>query len=286
MPHTWFNTVKSSIIYSSLYFCFWGSTSLLLAQNNSLQGISETPVSVRTPVQSSLAKRYTRDATSLICKYPSYEKPETDNYLPLNLIRTAVQKKADARWSEYAIGEPIPCCDYKGKLVCYQVPVALMTREFPKVLTAPPAREINESDLHSADLWAISEFWTFVVSARESDYPIFVHYQGLPPILVTYSKAQEVAQNILHTSELELLKYVSMGHDGDYYLIESMEGQQVALDAYTLDNKTEIVLRRMHEAGEANQTSADSFEVQNLYQEQVREAWDLIKAKDVSNGSN
>jgi len=236
---------------------------------------AETPDSARVALSGTeRVKTYTRSDKTLLPELPACTTEGITDLVPMNLVLAAVRQRAAGRWDEYAVGDPIPCANDEGLLVCYQVPVALGTSEFPEVLAPPPAAEITELDLSNPDLWGVGQFWTFVVSSRYSDYPIFVHFQGLPPVLVTHSKALQAAKDILNVAGVNLERYVSRGHAGCYYVFQAPNGSEVTLDAYTLRqidtrSKLQVTARPGDVRDERGRT----------YREQVNAAWDEIKAK-------
>jgi hypothetical protein len=130
-------------------------------------------------------RNYTRDMASLAVSAPPFVTTNNTDLVPMKWVAEAVSQAASQRWTNFAVGQPIPCCNIRGQLIAYQVPVAVGTNRFPNILTAPPATEVSFDDLHTPQLWAVSDFWTFDVAAHRSHYPIPDYGPGLPPLLVT-----------------------------------------------------------------------------------------------------
>jgi hypothetical protein len=152
-------------------------------------------------------RKFTRDNPSLAVSPAPFSTNGIPDLVPGSWIIEAVRQKAAERFATFAIGKPIPSSDPAGKLVGYQVPVAVGTNRFPDVLTPPPASEIAPNDLHSTQLWETEHYWTFFVSARHTRYPVPQFGQGLPPFLVTYHKAVELAQAKLGAADIRIAHY-------------------------------------------------------------------------------
>ena len=197
------------------------------------------------------------------------------------LIEKAVQLKAEKRWDDFSIGTPIPCSDDGGKLLAYHVPVHIGSVDFPTTLTPLPASEITKANLFNPHLWGTSEYWTFVVSAREADYPIPLHYPGLPPYLVTYHKATEVAQSQLIDSKVSLTKYYCLGHQGDFFEYSTYSGDTVLINAHTLEvaERKKILIRSGEERNLPKELSGKDRQLIQIYNDQVKEEWSRIKEK-------
>jgi len=114
------------------------------------------------------------------------------------------------------------------------VPVAVGTNGFPNVLTPPPATEISFDQLHGAQLWGVSEYWTFDVAASRSHYPIPQYGPGLPPLLVTYHKAAEAAKERCAGAQLKFGHYYALAPTEQYYEFVSASGSNVVINARTL----------------------------------------------------
>lgn len=224
-------------------------------------------------------KTFTRNERALAPIIPTCTTENIADLVPLGLVRAAVRIRADARWAKYAIGDPIPCADDTGAVVCYHVPVAIATTSFPQVLSAPPAAEVSAADLCKARLWGVGEFWTFVVSARESDYPICHHYQGLPPILVTYHKALALADQLLsgRRSSTRLIHYVSRGHAGTYYIFAGPNDMQICLDAYTLKERPRHLPTGVRSGRAEAATDTELAARRSAYRKEAQEAWTAIR---------
>jgi hypothetical protein len=194
--------------------------------------------------------------------------------VPLSIVQAAVRQRAAARWETYALGEPIPCSDEAGRLTCWQVPVALGVERFPDLEARAVSPETPGPDGSDSDLWGIDRFWTFVVSASYSDYPVFVHYQGLPPLLATFSPARRRAGKILGTDAPTLVRYVFRGQAGSAYVFAAPDGRTATLDAETLAERAVSGVR-----SDAPPTKADLEKGLAIYRDQTREAWDAIAAK-------
>ena len=208
--------------------------------------------------------------------------PETagvEGLVSIGLIEEAVRLKAEKRWDNFSIGMPIPCSDDSGKLLAYHVPVHIDSVDFPITLTPLPASEITRANLSNPNLWGASEYWTFVVSAREADYPIPLHYQGLPPYLVTYHKATEIAQNQLIDSEVSLTKYYCLGHRGDFFEYSNYSGDTVLINAHTLEvaEKQQVLIRFREVRRLQKDFSEKDRQLILINNEQAKEEWSRIK---------
>lgn len=189
--------------------------------------------------------------------------------VPVPIVQAAARQRASARWETFALGEPIPCSDEAGRLTCWQVPVALGTERFPDL--EPPAVAGESAD---SDPWGVDRFWTFVVSARYADYPVFVHYQGLPPLLATFRPARQKAGKMLGTDAPALVRYVFRGQAGTAYVFAAPDGRTATLDAETLEERAGFGVR-----SDAPPTKADLEKGLAIYRDQTRAAWDAIEAK-------
>ena len=211
--------------------------------------------------------------------YLKYSTTGIDDLVPMTVVREAVRQRAVDRWAKYAIGEPIPCADENGLLVCWQVPVALDAERFPDSLVVPSAEEIGNDDLSGPRWWGVSQYWTFVVSASYSDYPIFVHYQGLPPVWVTSRLAAEKAKHALGVASVELIRYVFLGQPGAYYVFAGSDGRKISIDADTIQELVPAKSRPV--PGDETSSPFDkSIETgKAAYRIQTQEAWADIRVK-------
>ena len=163
------------------------------------------------PPQPHSERRFTRNQVSLAVSAAPFLTNGILDLVPQSWVIEAVKQKAAERWTVFSIGTPIPCSDSEGQLIFYHVPVAVGTNHFPDVLTPPPAAEISSNDLYNIELWGAPDYWTFDVSARRSYYPIPHYGGGLPPFLVTYYKALELAEQRLNDSHIQLAHYYATG---------------------------------------------------------------------------
>jgi len=198
-------------------------------------GETERPIGIRGTNQGNraeedsntdLRKSYTRNDPRFTAPVFKANIRDVNDLVDPNLVVVATEIQCEKRWKTFAIGKPIQCCDDNGKLVCYHVPVAVEVNEFPELLTPPPPNEVSLTAIKDPDLWGANEFWTFVVSARETDYPIPLHYPGLPPYLVTFHKAAEEARQTLAAKSVTFSKYYSLGHRGDFYQFDAGQATQ------------------------------------------------------------
>lgn len=201
---------------------------------------------------------------------PRCDTAGMDDLVPAATVRAAARQRAADRWETFALGEPIPCSDESGRLTCWQVPVAPSVERFPDL----KALGGEGTDLADPDLWGIDRFWTFVVSARYADYPVFVHYQGLPPLLATAGLARQRAGKILGTDAPALERYVFRGHAGSAYVFAAPDGRTTTLDAETLAERAGPGARSA-----APPPKADMKKEWAAYRAQTRAAWDAIAAK-------
>lgn len=228
---------------------------------------------------------YTRNDVAFGVTPLQYEQDASAKAISTEMLKAAITLQAEQRWSLFSIGPAIPCCDDNGKLFAYHVPVAPGRSHFPSVLTPVPSHEIQDGSLRDRSLWGVRDYWTFVVSAREADFPIPVYYQGLPPFLVTYHKAGEVAREYLADSALLFSRYYCLGHRGDFFEFRSPGGATVLINAHTLENKppnevlTRSSLYRATDKLPSTQWSDDRKELKEIYQKQVADEWDKIRAR-------
>ena len=134
-----------------------------------------------------------------------------------DLARKAVALKCAERWDKAAIGEPIRCCDDNGRLVAYMFPVKPNADTFPtdEELFAH-ARSVEQEHGGRID-WRAETYWTFVVSARETDAPIPVFTNALPAYFVTFQKALDAAKQALDSPAPVLTRYYFLGRRGEYF---------------------------------------------------------------------
>lgn len=212
---------KGTVLNSILWLCFYAALPISTgAADLSAQTVSEP--------------RYTRDQPSLAVSAAPFATNGVPDIVPHSWITEAVRQEAGQRWPVFAIGTPIPCSDSEGKLICYQVPVAVGTNHFPDILTPPPAAQFSLEDLHTPELWATSNYWTFEVAARRSYYPIPHYGGGLPPFLVTYHKAFQLAQAALNDSRVRLAHYYARRPAEEFYDFATESGRRVLIDAGNL----------------------------------------------------
>ena len=211
--------------------------------------------------------------------YPKCDATGIADPVPMSVVREAVRQRADVRWAKYAVGEPIPCADENGRLVCWQVPVALDVDCFPDSRVVPSAEALAGEDLANPRWWGISEFWTFVVSASYSDFPIFVHYEGLPPAWVTSRLAAQKAQQALGVAAVELVRYVFLGRPGAYYVFEAPDGRTISIDADTLQERSPAKSGSIPGGGSPSLPDKSIEEGKATYRNQTQETWGKIKAK-------
>jgi hypothetical protein len=229
--------------------------------------------------------RFTRDKPSLAVSAAPFTTNAISDLVPKSWVIEAVKQKASERWAAFAIGTPIPCSDTEGKLIYYHVPVAIGTNHFPELLTPPAASDISSDDLRSGELWGAADYWTFDVSARRSYYPIPHYGGGLPPFLVTYHKAVEVAQTKLNDSHLKLAHYYVIGPTEEYYDFVTPSGGRVLINARNLRcHEIPSGVNPFATSDVATTNAASSISIderENLkrdYQRQAREEWDKIGA--------
>jgi len=225
--------------FASLLIAFVvGLTSLgLFAQDEGRkERIAPPPVPGLNPTQNnaSIKKQFTRNDPALAVLSAPVSTNGVPDLVAKELIIEAVRQIANTRWTTFAIGTPIPCSDIEGTVLCYHVPVAIGTNAFPTLLTPPSASEICSTDLFTGELWGVEDYWTFDVSARRSYYPIPHYGGGLPPFLVTYHKAVELAQNRLHGSHVQLAHYYAIGLTEEYYDFVTPSGGRVLINARNL----------------------------------------------------
>ena len=224
-------------------------------------------------------KTLTRNDPALAIPILTPETAGVEGLVSIGLIEEAVRLKAEKRWDDFSIGMPIPCSDDGGKLLAYHVSVHIGSVDFPTTLTPLPASEITKTDLFNPHLWGTSEYWTFVVSAREADYPIPLHYPGLPPYLVTYHKATEIAQSQSIDSKISLTKYYCLGHRGDFFEYSTYSGDTVLINAHTLEvaERKKILIRSGEERNLPKELSGKDRQLIQIYNEQVKKEWSKIK---------
>jgi hypothetical protein len=226
-------------------------------------------------------RNFTRDMASLEVSAPSFVTTNSTDFVPWKWITEAVRQAASERWTNFAVGQPIPCCNLAGQLICYQVPVVIGTNRFPNILTAPPATEVSLDDLHTPQLWAVSDFWTFDVAAQRSYYPIPHYGPGLPPFLVTYHKAAELAQQKLASTRITIGHYYALAPTEQYYEFVSPSGSNVVINARTLHiSDSPIGVSRPDARSTAVSTNLEiKQKIENLkheHEREAQEAWDRI----------
>jgi hypothetical protein len=255
------------------------------AEETSKQLGEEVPVARHVRANLEPERGYTRNDKSLVVAFAPYTTNGIPDLVPMGWIFKAVRAAAGNRWTNYSIGAPIPCVDTEGKLVSYQVPVRVGTGPFPEVLSPPPASEISPQDLRSRSLWRIPDYWTFVVSARRSQYPVPVYGEGLPAFLVTFHKAAETARSKLADPHVALAHYYWLGHNGECYDFVAESGRRVLVNALTLQIQeiprgVDPFGARAAPAPAARSTSVNSGQDGEIskhnYERQVKEEWDSI----------
>jgi len=196
--------------------------------------------------------------------------------------RKIVELEAGKRFDRFAVGKPVFCSDDKGKLVAYMFPVKVNADEFPE-------DEIFISEMKSKIAkgeggidWKAGEYWTYVVSARERDFPIPVYSNSLSPYFVTSATAAGVAKKQLNTSRVELTRYYFLGHRGQYY--EFSGGDKVILiHAHRLTpyESSRILVRKNETESDVldktNKLKGDEKKSFTIYQQQTRDEWNKLK---------
>lgn len=234
-------------------------------------------------------KEFNRKNVLLIVDKLNFPAKKPNN-VPIGLVKKAVRMEASKDFEEFFLGVPIPCCDDNGMLLAYHVPVSIKGEGYSQILSPPSASEVVEN-LRNPSLWGASEFMTYVVSAREEDYPIPLYYQGLPPFLVTYHKAIEMAKIELANEDVLMKKYYCLGHRGDFFEIHSSTDEIILINAHTLQVEgRENVLIRSDEmlnlpskamSPKAQKTDKYSpeehLELLNIQKEQTEKGWNKIK---------
>jgi hypothetical protein len=231
----------------------------------------------------SMNKRYTRNDPALAVLPAPASTNGVPDLVAKEWIIEAVRQIANTRWTTFAIGTPIPCSDIEGHLIFYQVPVAIDTNAFPTPLTPPGASEISSSDLLLPELWGVGDYWTFDVSARRSYYPVPHYGGGLPPFLVTYHKAVELAQKRLNDSHVQVARYCVVGLDEEYYDLVTPSGGRVLINARNLRcQEIQSGVAPFAASDVTKRNAAASVTIENReslkrdYQRQAGEAWDRI----------
>ena len=226
---------------------------------------------------------YTRHDSAYAVKRLALTSRNAETAVSNDLVRAAVGMLAAERWKQYAIGQPIPCSDDNGALIAYQVPVAINTSKFPKVLTPLPADQITTTSLSNPRIWGADKYWTFVVSAHETDFPVPVYGPGLPPYLVTYHKAQKIARLYLNACEVDLTNYYTLGHRGDFFEFRNSIQETVLINAYTLiaTQQKKVLTRseslRQEKAVEPEAPSAEERKVIEQHKSQVSDEWRKVR---------
>jgi hypothetical protein len=230
-----------------------------------------------------MKKRYTRHDPSLAVIPAPVSTNGVPDLVAREWIIQAVRQIANTRWPTFAIGTPIPCSNIEGKLVCYHVPVAIRTNHFPDLLTPPAASEISPNDLHNGELWGVADYWTFEVSARRSRYPVPQYGGGLPPYLVTYHKAVQIAQTELNDPHVQVVHYYTIGPSEEYYDFVTSSGGRVLINARNLRcHEIHIGVDPFATSNATNRNAATSSDIekrdslQRDYERQAGEAWDKI----------
>lgn len=247
---------------------------------------SVDPVQGPTARPLDTSRTYTRYDPRLAVEAPVPSTNGVRGLVSLDMVRAAVILEAEQRWSQFAIGTPIPCADDNGRLVAYQVPVAINQASFPPV-TGVPARELSSAALHDPALWATDQFFTFVVSARDSDYPVPVFSEGLPAFLVTINGAAATAHRQLG-GEVALRTYYWLGRSGGFFEFGDSRGRTVLVDGVSLAlHASDLVLTHRdailsRRASERTAPSGESRVQAAAYQEQVRQAWEAVRSRAVS----
>ena len=163
--------------------------------------------------------------------------------------------------------------------------VAVEVNDFPELLTPPPPNEVTLATIKNPILWGADEFWTFVVSARETDYPIPVHYPGLPPYLVTFHKAAEEAKQTLAAKSVTLSRYYSLGHRGDFYQFDAAQDGSVLVDCHSLRivERRKTLVRAADVAVKKSTLTPEQKEhretMLKIYRQQVQEAWGQVRRR-------
>jgi hypothetical protein len=234
---------------------------------------------------------FTRNRPDLAVSPAPFTTNGIPDLVPASWIIEAVRQKAADRWPVFAIGKPIPCSDRAGKLVGYQVPVAIRTNHFPDLLTPPPASEITRNDLQTRQLWESTNYWTFFVSARQSLYPVPQYGEGLPPFLVTYHKAVELAKAQLGSADVQLAHYYALGPFGSHYDFVG-NSKRILVDARNLRDR-EVALGEDSFANPngtvANNVVTNSPEANEIlrrdYERRSSEAWAKISSNNQEKGN-
>lgn len=202
--------------------------------------------------------------------------------VPPSMIIAAATLEAEKRWQVFSVGDPIPCSGGDGKLFAFEVPVAIKQPTFPPILTPLPASQVTDETMHLRDLWAADTYWTFVVSAREADFPVPTYHEGLPPFLVTYHKAAAIARQAMSTQYVTLDSYYWLGHRGNFYLFRSISGDTCLINSHSLsiESETNVLTPATQSPGahppNPRLTQQDSISL-SIYRDQVRQEWNLIR---------
>jgi hypothetical protein len=238
-------------------------------------------------VEAASEARFTRNQQALAVSPAPFATNGLSNLVPRSWVVEAVRQQASQRWPVFAIGTPVPCSNGEGELICYQVPVAVGTNRFPDLLTPPPAGQVSPADLHTPGLWAVSQYWTFDVSARKSYYPVVHFGGGLPPFLVTYHKARQLAQAALNSSEVQLKHYSARRPAEEYYEFAADSGRRVLINARSLRSQElargQAPFARAGKAATAPApvTAEQRAALKQDYQRKAGDAWNKISRSAV-----
>lgn len=206
-----------------------------------------------------------------------------NNLISEEFARNIVIIKAQDRWEKIAIGSPILCSDDNGKLVAYMFPIKINDDVFPddQLLFK---RNLHRNIQKLGFDWGTEEYWTFVISARTTDYPVPCEFNTLPPYYVTLFKAKEIAENKLTSSHVSLIRFYFLGHRGEYFEL-SDSNKSILIHAYRIEpfevkqiliRKGETELDRSLKYQSLSQEDRIKF---NIYQQKVREEWKRLRNK-------
>jgi hypothetical protein len=241
------------------------------------------------PNKNSEFKSYHRNRRDLVVQVLQFDNKDIKNMASMESIVKAVRYEAKKRWEMFAIGNPIPMCNDKGKLKAYQVPVAINTTEFPDVLSPLQSEDVILTSLNRSEIWAEKQYWTFVVSASEDEFPVPLYHPGLPPFLVTYHKAASIARSRLAAKNVSIDKYYWLGHSGNFFEFTSDSGEVAFINAYNMKIvDRDKVLLRSERAKDRNLPSTElkvespndemyHIKSKEIINNQIKEEWSKIK---------
>ncbi len=151
--------------------------------------------------------------------------------------RGIVVLRAGRRWAAFSLGPSVFCCDDDGELVAYMIPVRIGPWPFPPScgLGPPAAAYAPGKD---------GGFYTYVVSARRTDFPVPCEFDFLPPPLVAAGAALRRARDF-SGGDVSLLRYDFLGHRGEYFEFASPRGRLlVNAGLLTVSPPAKVLVRR------------------------------------------